>query len=221
MERASSNTEQYLGDITRVTNNIGEEMVECGNWHTYLSNVYGSIEDTDNFKAFNEQLIDLQRTVMLDATQNPAPEKLVIVINELRRMLWSESLRHGFAFGLEVVDRLWFERKSKPYLLTHNGLAIEINKIFREAETTSSGPTNIPWTLRLYADNFYCNTLTEDSDPNYKTINDNSDPIKPLIHSLCTELYANADTDTANFKRGYGIALRAYNRYAAAFEEYY
>lgn len=222
MEKVSS-YEHDISAINTVSDRLRDDVARCGTWTDYLGRAFDDIDDVLSYGTFVNRLSEL-RSELVKPTIDTPRGWLTLAWLDVRDTLSAESLRHGYLFGMIVNDEL-FVHHGQVARATLDRLAPHIHEIFDDIQSTHGAHNDIVWTLRLFGENLYQNTLAHPDTPNYHTIRDNVDPIKHLVNDICDELYPvpqdiddflgyeRRDNDTTNFHHGFAIARRAYNSY--------
>ena len=212
-----------LTDLTSVADYLRTEAAPYGNWTEYLASALDETDDMMTYATLCSRLGDM-RSARIRLTKDSPRGSLRLAWDDTKDVLSAHSLRHGYVFGMQINDEL-MARSGVVQRYALDRLAPHVDAIFDDILATNGSPDDLIWTFRLYGDNFYLNTLAHPDHPDYHTLNNQPDPIKPIVNEICDELYPapediddfigyeRRDIDTQNFKHGFAIARRAYNAY--------
>lgn len=212
--KAPLSHEHHTGSIAAITEHIQRDKALHSNWTEYLSQTLGDLDDVVSYGTLVMRLGDL-RAALVKLTPTSQKGSLKLAMFDVKNVLSADSLREGYLFGMLVNDESFVQ----DGIVTRGALdrlAPYIDTIFDEIQATYSTPDDVVWTLQLYGENFYQRAIAHPG------------PIKPLIDSICDELYPIVndhtdftaqelrDIDILNFHHGFGIARQAYATYLLA-----
>lgn len=207
----------YIADTMHMTRHISDS------WQSYLEPMLEAVDDMMAYETFTSRLGDM-RSALVRLTADSPRGTLTLARRDIKEIVSANSLRHGFMFGMMINEEL-LVGQGVVSRMALDRLAPYVSQIFDDILATSSSSSDLIWTFRLYGENLYLNTLAHPDSPQYHMLNNQPDPIKPLIDSICDELYPapedpadflgyeRRDADTLNFRHGFAIARRACNSY--------
>ncbi len=216
-----SDKEHVPSDATRAAEQIEIDRLAYDNWTDYLTTYADSMEYIVVYDTLLKNLDQVRMSLAQVGGRGPRGS-LKQALMDIKNTFSADSLRHGYLFGMMVNNKLFSDNGVDPeYALDR--LSPYIDAIFDDIQDTSGSPVYLAWMFRLFGDNFYANSLAHTDHPDYNALNSALDPLKPVINSICAELYPNPtddadfagyerqEIDTDNFKHGFAIARRAYN----------